>query len=151
MPVPVWFAPWKPGPAGRGGPDGDVGGQPGGAAVVSVTDFAPHRPWTSVGVTAAGIALRRTWDDAEGAIGLWLWSVPGLLRPRSGSVSVWRDEDGLRGFIARSDHVRIMRAYRDRGELRSTTWHTDHFDRAATQEAARALIEQWCTRPTPGA
>jgi hypothetical protein len=40
MPAPIWFAPWKPGPAERTGPDDG----PGGAAVVSVTDFAPHRP-----------------------------------------------------------------------------------------------------------
>ncbi|MEV5013591.1 hypothetical protein ACIGW1_05510 [Streptomyces sp. NPDC053780] len=143
MPGPIWFAPWKPGPAGRTGPDTG----PGGPAVVSVTEFAPHRPWTSLGVNVAGAALRRGWGDVEGAIGLWLWSVPGLSRPRSGSVSVWRDEDGLRGFVARHDHVRIMRAYRDRGALRSTTWHTDRFDRNATQEDARGIIAEWSAQP----
>ncbi|MFD4606953.1 hypothetical protein ACFWOT_02360 [Streptomyces sp. NPDC058440] len=143
MPATIWFAPWKPGPAERTGPDGDLGG----TAVVSVTDFAPHRPWTSFGVNVAGVALRHTWDDVEGAIGLWLWSVPGLLRPRSGSVSVWRDEEALRGFVARHDHVRIMRTYRDRGDLRSTTWRTDHFDRTATQETARTVITEWCAQP----
>ncbi|MFF9045077.1 hypothetical protein [Streptomyces parvulus] len=154
MPAPIWFAPWKPGPAGSadaGHAPGDPAGaaDAGGAAVVSVTGFAPYRPWTSVGVNVSGVALRRAWGEVEGAIGLWLWSVPGLLRPRSGSVSVWRDEEGLRGFVARHDHVRIMRAYRDRGALRSTTWHTERFDRDATQEAARRIIEEWSReRPT---
>ncbi|MEU3413162.1 hypothetical protein ABZ760_18185 [Streptomyces sp. NPDC006658] len=139
MPVPVWFAPWKPGPAGA---DGEAGG----AAVVSVTGFAPYRPWTSLGVHVTGLALRRTWDDTEGAVGLWLWSVPGLLRPHSGSVSVWRDEAHLRSFVARADHVRVMRTYRDRGAVRSATWRTDGFDQGATQDAARSLIEKWHTR-----
>lgn len=144
MSATVWFAPWKPGPAEHTG----IGDDPGGAAaVVSVTDFAPHRPWTAIGVNIAGVALRRTWDDVEGAVGLWLWSVPGLWRSRSGSVSVWRDEEALRGFVARHDHVRIMRTYRDRGDLRSTTWHTDRFDKDATQEAARDVIAGWCAQP----
>lgn len=143
MAVPIWFAPWKPGSAERTG----LGEDPAVAAVVSVTDFAPHRPWDAIGVNVAGVALRRTWGDVEGAIGLWLWSVPGLLRSRSGSVSVWRDEEALYGFVARHDHVRIMRAYRDRGDLRSTTWHTDRFDKDTIQEAARGILTEWHTRP----
>ncbi|MGW5006834.1 hypothetical protein [Streptomyces parvulus] len=151
MPAPIWFAPWKPGPVASTGADQGARGTEGaggtagagGAAVVSVTGFAPHRPWTSVGVNVSGVALRRGWGEVEGAIGLWLWSVPGLLRPRSGSVSVWRDEEGLRGFVARHDHVRIMRAYRDRGALQSTTWHTARFDPDATREEARRVIEEW--------
>jgi hypothetical protein len=139
VPVPIWFAPWK------SGPDGEAEG----AAVVSVTGFTPHRPWTSVGVHRTGFALRRTWGATEGAVGLWLWSVPDLLHPCSGSVSVWRDEEALRGFVARPDHVRIMRGYRDRGGVRAVTWRTDRFDRAATRETARSLIEEWCTRPAP--
>ncbi|MGW5642194.1 hypothetical protein ACWEV3_10910 [Saccharopolyspora sp. NPDC003752] len=38
------------------------------------------------------------------------------------------------------DHVRIMRAYRERGALRSTMWRTERFGRPAVREAARALI-----------
>jgi hypothetical protein len=145
MPAAIWFAPWKPGPADRAAPDDE----PGGAAVVSVTDFVPHRPWTSFGVNARGAALRRSWGDVEGAVGLWLWSVPGLLRPRSGSVSVWRDERHLHAFVARHDHVRIMRAYRDRGDLHSATWRTDRFDKEETLMAARSLIREWSAEPAP--
>lgn len=137
MPIPVWFAPWKPGPDDT----------PAGTAVISVTGFTPHRPWTAVGAATAGTALRRGWDDVEGAIGLWLWAAPGLLHPRSGSVSVWRDARSLRDFVARHDHVRIMDAYRDRGDVRTTTWRTDRFDRDAARETARSVIGTWSGRP----
>jgi hypothetical protein len=51
------------------------------------------------------------------------------------------------GFVVRPDHLQIMRAYRHRGDLRSTTWQTDHFDRDATHAAARSLIAGWCAQP----
>ncbi|MEI7032117.1 hypothetical protein [Streptomyces pratensis] len=132
----IWFAPWKSGPEGGGA----CGEPAGGEAVVSVTEFTHRRPWTAPGVTVAGIVLRQAWQDVEGAVGLWLWADPGPLRPRSGSVSVWRAERDLHAFVARHDHVRIMRSYRDRGRMRSTMWRTGCFDRGATQEAARSLI-----------
>ncbi|PCG86728.1 hypothetical protein CIB93_07175 [Streptomyces sp. WZ.A104] len=136
MSATIWFTPWKPGPAGEPASGGSADGE----AVVSVTEFTPHRPWTAPGVTVAGIALRQVWQDLEGAVGLWLWADPHLLRPRSGSVSVWRAERDLYAFVARKDHGRIMRSYRDRGSMRSTTWRTEHFDRDATEEAARSLL-----------
>ncbi|MEW2174771.1 hypothetical protein AB0890_00280 [Streptomyces sp. NPDC005406] len=136
MSATIWFTPWKSGPAVQAPPDGSADG----AAVVSVTEFTPHRPLTAVGVTVEGIALRRVWQDIEGAVGLWLWADPDLLRPRSGSVSVWRTEQDLRGFVSRHDHMRIVRSYRDRGSMRSATWRTEGFDMDATQEAARSLL-----------
>ncbi|GAB2452297.1 hypothetical protein [Streptomyces incanus] len=138
MPATIWFAPWKPGPAGEDAAS-ETGPQAA-AAVVSVTEFVPHRPWTAVGVNTAGVALRQAWQDIEGAVGLWLWLAPGLLHPRSGSVSVWRDETDLQGFVTRHDHARIVRSYRHRGTMRSATWRTERFDMGATQEAARSLL-----------
>ncbi|MEV0226526.1 hypothetical protein [Streptomyces sp. NPDC050704] len=141
----IWFTPWKPGPAAdlapksRDSPDSPES-KAAGAAVVSVTEFTPHRPWTSFGVNVAGVALRRVWQDIEGAVGLWLWVDPDPLRPRSGSVSVWRDEKDLQGFVARHDHVRVVRSYRHRGAMRSTTWRTECFSPDATQEAARSFL-----------
>ncbi|MFI2177180.1 hypothetical protein [Streptomyces buecherae] len=132
----IWFAPWKPGPA-------DLprsAGAGGGPVLVSVTEFTAHRPWTAPGVTLAGLALRRSWDGLEGAVGLWLWAASDVARPRSGSVSVWRDARALAGFVARHDHVRIMRAYRDRGTLRSTSWQATAFEHGATLRAARSLL-----------
>ncbi|MFE6776779.1 hypothetical protein [Streptomyces sp. NPDC057702] len=135
MPTPVWFAPWRPGPADRNPTDGDRE-----AVLVSVTEFTAHRPWTALGVSAAGLALRRTWPEVAGAVGLWLWTGRDLARPRSGSVSVWRDAAALRDFVARHDHVRIMRDYRDRGTLRSTTWRAAPFDREVTLATAMSLL-----------
>ncbi|GGQ04640.1 hypothetical protein GCM10010266_30310 [Streptomyces griseomycini] len=145
MPATVWFAPWKPGPAAHLADDGDVDG----GVLVSVTEFTPHRPWTAVCVSAAGLALRRTWQDVDGAVGLWLWVAPDLPRPRSGSVSVWRDEKDLTGFVTRPDHLRIMRAYRRRGVTRSATWRTERFAPDAAQEAARALLTGRTPWPRP--
>ncbi|MGC5364887.1 hypothetical protein ACPXCE_24990 [Streptomyces sp. DT24] len=136
MSATIWFAPWKPGPAAADGADGE----PGAAALVSVTEFTPHRPWNAIGIGLAGTVLRRTWQDTGGAVGLWLWMDSDLLRPRSGSVSVWRDEKALYDFVAREDHRRIVRSYRSRGTMRATTWRTGHFTPDATEEAARALL-----------
>ncbi|MEU8954717.1 hypothetical protein AB0C93_10455 [Streptomyces sp. NPDC048518] len=136
MPSTIWFTPWTPGPAAEAAREEDVTG----AAVVSVTEFAPHRPWTAVGVNLTGITLRRSWGEVTGAVGLWLWVDPDPRRPRSGSVSVWRDEKDLKGFVARPDHLRIMRAYRDRGAMRSALWRAPDFDGTATREAARSFL-----------
>ncbi|THA73609.1 hypothetical protein E6R60_23595 [Streptomyces sp. A0642] len=136
MSATVWFTSWKSGPAG--GPS--AGGPGGGAALVSVTEFTPRRPWSAPGVAMAGMALRRVWDGLDGAVGLWLWVDPDPLRPRSGSVSVWRAERDLYAFVARPDHARIVRSHRDRGSMRSTTWTTGSFDPDATREAARSLL-----------
>jgi hypothetical protein len=68
-----------------------------------------------------------------------LWADP--LRRRSGSVSVWTDAAGLREFVGRPDHVRIVRAYRGRGVLRSAGWETERFDAAETWAYALRLIK----------
>lgn len=136
MSATIWFTPWKPGPAGDPAPDTPADN----AAVVSVTEFTPHRPWAALGVYVAGVALREAWHEIDGAVGQWLWMAPDPLCPRSGSVSVWRDESDLRGFVARPDHARIVRSYRHRGTMRSTLWRTEHFSMSAAQEAARSIL-----------
>ena len=135
MPTTMWFAPWKFGPAAD-----PAARSVGGAALVSVTEFTPHRPWSAPGIAMAGMALRRVWGGLDGAVGLWLWADPDPLRPRSGSVSVWRAEQDLYAFVARRDHARIVRSYHDRGSMRSTTWKTASFDPDATREAARSML-----------
>ncbi|MDA3624880.1 hypothetical protein OU415_05490 [Saccharopolyspora sp. WRP15-2] len=129
----IWFARWKSGPARASAAGGDP-------VVVSVTEFTPRRPWTALGVCVRGTALRRIWPDLEGAVGVWLWLELGQLHPRAGAVSVWRGEADLRRFVGRRDHVQIMRAYRDRGAMRSTTWLADRFDPPAVRKAARDWI-----------
>ncbi|MFJ2768910.1 hypothetical protein [Streptomyces sp. NPDC087300] len=136
MPSTIWFAPWTSGPAAEAARGEDVTG----AAVVSVTEFTPHRPWTAVGVNIAGAVLRKSWGDVTGALGLWLWVDPDPRRPRSGSVSVWREGKDLQGFVARHDHLRVMRSYRDRGTMRSALWETARFDAEATRAEVRSFL-----------
>ncbi|MGW4745912.1 hypothetical protein ACWEPR_14040 [Streptomyces sp. NPDC004290] len=115
MSRPIWSSPWQPGPAAE--PSG--GADP---VTVNITEFTAHRPLDAAKVLVAGIMLRRTWPRTAGAVGMWLWMEAGPLRPRSGSVSLWRDRARLQDFVGRPDHLRIVRAFRDKGDLRSVTW-----------------------------
>ncbi|WP_406090787.1 hypothetical protein [Streptomyces sp. NBC_01013] len=133
MPHTLWSTAWQAGPAAEPHDRGtDV--------VVSVTEFVTHRPWTTPSVGAAGLRLRRTWPHTPGAVGMWLWADIGPRMNRSGSVTVWTARAHLLGFVARPDHRHIVRAYRDRGTLRSATWHTPFTGRTALREAAWSLL-----------
>ena len=96
--------------------------------LVSITDLAVIRSRDVGRVYIEGLRLRRVWESVPGSLGLWLWGKP--LRRRGGSVSVWRDEDALRGFVGWERHVEIMRRYRGAGELTAATWRSDCFDPA---------------------
>ncbi|WP_330308006.1 MULTISPECIES: hypothetical protein [unclassified Streptomyces] len=128
---------WQPGPQGH---------FPAGPAVVSFTDFTADTFRQSWSVALAGLRLRGTWPDTPGAIGMWLWADP--MRRRSGSVSVWADAVGLKEFVGRPDHVRIVRAHRGRGVLRSAGWETERFDAAEAWAHARHLINNGTCRRT---
>ena len=119
---------WIPGPAA----DGD------GPLLISVTDFRADRRRDLPGIYRAGMRLRRDWPRLPGAVGMWLWTVPG--QGRCGSVSVWRDEKAMYQFVARPDHVRIMRHYRGRGTVRATTWADPQPDREAIWSRARLYL-----------
>ena len=107
---------------------------PEGEVVVSVTDFRPDHLRDAPRVMASGLRLKLGWYAMPGAVGLWLWSLP--LARRSGSISVWTSTDDLRGFVRLPGHVAIMRRYRDRGSLRSTTWAAERFNVAEVLERA---------------
>jgi hypothetical protein len=121
---------WAPGPASAEG----------GAVLVSVTDFRPDRLRDAPRIAATGLRLRLGWYAMRGAVGLRLWSLP--LARRSGSISVWESEDDLRAFIRLPVHTEIMRRYRARGTLRSTTWTADRFDPGEVLRGARAWIAE---------
>lgn len=104
------------------GPEANFAGE----VLVSVTEFTLAGLRNTPGAYRAGIALSREWPRLTGAVGLWLWAEP--LRKRMGSVSVWRDRPGLRGFVGLPAHVAIMRKYRELGTTRATTWHTEDLD-----------------------
>ncbi|MFA1547324.1 hypothetical protein [Actinomadura chokoriensis] len=120
---------WRPGPADGGGP-----------VLVSVTDFTCANPLDLPEVFKAGMTLRRSWPELDGAVGLWLWSRP--LRRRCGSVAVWTDEAALRRFVGWPPHVEIMRRFRHRGTIRSHTWRADSFDPEETWARAAGCLAQ---------
>jgi hypothetical protein len=107
--------PWKPGPAAEA--DGPL--------LVSFTEFTFERFRDLPGIALAGTRLRRRLAALDGAVGVSLYMQP--LARRGGSVSAWRSEDDLRHFVALPYHVKIMRAYRARGALRSASWETADF------------------------
>ncbi|MFI9450650.1 hypothetical protein [Amycolatopsis sp. NPDC052450] len=109
-----------------------------GEVLVSVTALTLDDFRSTPGAYRAGYLLSREWPRLPGAVGQWLWAEP--LRRRLGSVSVWRDHAGMRGFVGLPAHVAIMREYRELGTTRATTWSTDDLDsRAIWQRADRWL------------
>ncbi|MER6509446.1 hypothetical protein ABT158_21670 [Nonomuraea sp. NPDC001636] len=116
---------WIPGPeSDRPGP-----------LVAALTDFRLRRLLDLPGIARHGRSLSRHWPGLPGAVGMWLWA--DLTGRRVGSLSVWRSEEDLRGFVRLPEHVAIMRAYRDRGTLRSRTWPVDALDRGALLRSLR--------------
>lgn len=121
------FAWWTWGPA-----------EVGGSVLVSVTDFHLRHTGDLLRVYLAGLRLSRAWRSMSGAVGMWLWTTP--LGKRSGSVSVWRSEEDLLRFVRWPRHLDLMRAYRNAGELTSTTWREAHFDVAEIWATAAARL-----------
>jgi hypothetical protein len=116
--------PWRPGPVrGHEGP-----------VVVSATSLRLTRQRDRAPAMLAGMRLREGWYAMPGAIGLSLWASG----RDSGSISVWADQESLRRFVGLPAHVEIMRAYRGRGELVSSTWTEESFD--LDRSYAQALL-----------
>ncbi|MEU6672807.1 hypothetical protein [Streptomyces sp. NPDC046925] len=125
---PIMRSPWQAGPeAHTEGP-----------ALVSVTEFTADRHSQTVPIALAGLRLRRSWPQTPGAVGMWLWADP--WHKRSGSVSLWTGERALYAFVGRPDHIRIVRAHKNRGTARATSWTTDRLDPAAAWATAHALL-----------
>jgi hypothetical protein len=113
---PILHTPWKAGPAaGAAGP-----------LLISFTAYTTQRPIELPGIWRAGLHLRRSWPQIEGAVGLWLWGE--ATGRRAGSVSVWRGEEDLLRFVRWAPHVEVMRRYRRRGSLISRSWRSERLD-----------------------
>ncbi|MWA14257.1 hypothetical protein [Streptomyces sp. BA2] len=137
VPRPITRTPWQ------AGPEAHAPGQ----LLVSLMEFTAHRHTQTVPITLSGLRLRRSWPKTPGAVGMWLWIDP--WRKRSGSVSVWTGERPLHAFVGRPDHLRTVRAHRDRGAMRATTWTTGPFDPHAAWAAASALLTGSSPWPSP--
>jgi heme-degrading monooxygenase HmoA len=100
----------------RNGPRQDASGP----VFVSVTDFVADRWRDLPRIYWEALRLRSGWPTLPGAVGLCLWTKP--LQRRSGSVSLWHDEDDVRAFIGTPLHVAIMKRNRGHGTLVATSW-----------------------------
>jgi hypothetical protein len=110
--------------------------------VVSVTEFHAQHRLDLPTVAVKGLRMRLGWYAMTGALGLWLWSLP--MAMRSGSVSVWDNDDSLERFINLPHHVGIMNRYSSRGTVRSDKWSMERFEPDVVLERAR----EWIGRPT---
>jgi heme-degrading monooxygenase HmoA len=73
-----------------------------------------------------------------GAIGVVLYM--DLLSKTGGSLSIWASEADLRRFVTLPRHRAVMRRYRDRVDVRATTWMTENFSvREAMNQGAQRL------------
>jgi hypothetical protein len=97
-----------------------------GPVIVSLTEFTAHHAHDLPRIARDGRRLAGGWWAMAGAIGLTLYVEP--LRKRGGSLSIWESEADLRRFVALPRHVAIMRAYRDRIEVRAATWTAGRLD-----------------------
>jgi len=120
--------PWVPGPVREAT----------GPVVVSVTSLTSDRHRDLPGIAVTGLRLRLGWYAMPGALGLWLWTLPGSAR--TGSISVWSSADDLRRFVGLPHHVDVMRRYRGRGTVLATTWTDETFDRSEVLARARRWI-----------
>jgi len=109
-----------------------------GPVIVSFTDLTVHRFRDIIACAASGLSLRKGWYAMPGAVGLWLWSSP--LERRSGSISVWTNEDDLLRFVRLPRHLAIMREHRKCGTLRSAKFTAERFVAADILRRGRQLI-----------
>ena len=91
-----------------------------GPLLISYTEFTPHTLRDVPHIYLAAERLRRACRELDGAVGVAIYWQP--FHRRGGSLSAWEDEAALRRFVSLPYHLEIMRRYRSRGSLRTTTW-----------------------------
>ena len=104
---------WKAGP-GHG---------PGAVIAATCTDFERFRDIP--GAAVAALRLRRAFPSTPGAIGIGLALQP--IARRSWSISAWETEESLRRFLGSPAHVAVVRRYRSKVRVDSTSWTVDRF------------------------
>lgn len=99
---------------------------PQGPVYVSMNDYVVHHLRDVPSVWWAALRLRHAWPRLDGALGLWFCVLPGK---RSASISVWRNQEDLRGFVRSPAHVEVMRRHKHTGDLITIAWTAERFDR----------------------
>jgi hypothetical protein len=98
-----------------------------GSVHVSMNDYMVHRLRDVPLVVLEGMRFRRAWPTTDGALGLWMAAFNHGFRQVS--VSIWRSTDDLQSFVRSPAHTRVMRAFRDAGDLYTSSWAANRFDR----------------------
>lgn len=97
-----------------------------GRVLVSATRFSFSRLRDMPGILLAGRGMGRRWHLLQGAVGVSL--AADALRRTTYTISVWRSEADLRGFLTSAEHLRLMREYRSRvTDSAAVTWYTEDF------------------------
>ena len=112
-----------------------------GVVLVSATRFTFSRLRDMPRILYAGMLLRRRWHLLEGSVGVSLSA--DLWRRTTYTISVWKSEADLRGFLTSPDHLKLMRDYRSRvtGSA-AVTWTVEGFRLGqAWKEAPARLAE----------
>ena len=101
---------------------------PEGGVHVSMNDYLIHGSRDILRVAIAGNRFRHAWPETNGSLGLWVASTPGGRRQIS--VSIWRSPEDLLRFVRSPEHLKVMRDFRDAGDLFTNKWTAERFDRA---------------------
>ena len=112
-----------------------------GRVLVSATRFTFSRLRDMPRILYIGMGMGRRWHLLEGAVGVSLAADP--LQRTTYTISVWKSEADLRGFLTSAEHLKLMRDYRSRvtGSA-AATWYVDEFRLgAAWKEAPLRLAE----------
>jgi hypothetical protein len=105
---------------------------------VSMNDYLVHRVRDIPRVALAGLRFRRRWTRIDGALGLWFAALDGGRRQIS--VSVWRRPEDLHAFVRSQPHLKVMRDFRDAGDLINSRWSTERLDRSAIWQQAEERL-----------
>jgi uncharacterized membrane protein len=133
-----------PGLPPRHGPDRD---RTGAASTVQGSVLQLRRFRDVPAFMAAALRLQGAFADSPGAIEMSLRAAP--LRRTFWTLSQWRSDADLRGFVAHAAHVDVMRRFRP--AMRSSnfiTWHTADDHRPTWTDAAVRLATDG--QPTDG-
>lgn len=117
------------------GPDRD---RTGAATIVQASVLRLRRRRDVPAFMAAAVRLQAAFDDSPGAIKMSLRAAP--LRRTFWTLSHWRSDADLRGFVVQPAHVELMRRFRP--AIRSSnfvTWHTTDDLPPTWKDAARRI------------
>jgi hypothetical protein len=99
-----------------------------------MNDYLIHRFPDIPRVAVEGMRLRAKWPQTEGAVGLWMAAF--RAGRRQVSVSIWESPEALWRFVRSPRHLKTMRNFRGAGDLITSPWSSEAFDRLSIWQQA---------------